>query len=139
MAQALRYRYDSAEQLSPAAPQSAPRKKAELELIAGRRPRRVETDLKGHAQMNLVLIGAIVFALIIVISGLRVTISALTVSTMMENTKIQSQIKSARSAADDLQVQQAVFSSPDRVYRIAVDSLGMIPASQVDELNLSNN
>ncbi len=134
MAQAAqRFSYASYEQALPK--ERTTHKPAELELVRGRRAQARQT--KGGIQMNLIAIAALVFVLVLGICALRVTLSALTVNTMIQNTKIQNEINSTRSQTDDLQVQQAVFSSPDRIENIAKDGLGMIPAKQVSELALN--
>lgn len=112
---------------------------AELKLVKGGRLRSASKAQQApSASMNLVLIAAVVFAIIISICGIRVTFSALTVSTMMQNNKLQTQINEARAKADDLQVQRSVFANPSRIERIAVDSLGMVPVTQVTELALDS-
>lgn len=110
---------------------------AELTLVKGGRSRSLaKSAQQQRASMNIIIIAAVVFAVLVSICGIRVTFSALTVSTMMQNNKIQTQINEARAQADDLQVQRSVFSNPGRIERIAVDSLGMVPVTQVTELAL---
>lgn len=88
--------------------------------------------------VSVLKIAAVVFAIIFTIGAIRIGFSAHTVGVMMDNNKLKNEIAQVQSVGDDLQVQQSIFGNPTRIERIAEDTLQMVPATSVAELDISS-
>jgi cell division protein FtsL len=67
----------------------------------------------------------------------RVLVSATTAGFQAQNTALNSQLDTARSAGTELEVQVSVLGKSDRISSIATEAYGMVPAESVATLDLS--
>ena len=120
-----------------------------LTLVEGRSRRasqeQVQTGAHSQAQAQTALsplaITAIkcvaAFVAVLVVASLaRVFIMATAFGFAAQNTSIASQLETARSQGAELEVQQSVYGSSDRIKSIATDVYGMVPAADVAVLDL---
>lgn len=76
-------------------------------------------------------------AVALVAAFVRVAIMASAFGFAAQNAAIESQLSEARSQGAELEVQQSVYGSSDRIKAIATDVYGMVPADSVAVLDLS--
>lgn len=116
-------------------PESRPARSFRVVEGSGRAPR----SRAGVAPevIGLIKIAAVALTLIFIIGAIRIAFSAQTVAVMMDNNKLNREIAQVQSLGDDLQVQQSIFGNPTRIERIAIDTLKMVPATSVAELDVS--
>lgn len=120
-----------------------------LTLVEGepRRAKReqVQTGSHAHAQTQTALSPLAITAIkcvaafsaaLVVVSLARVFIMATAFGFAAQNTAISTQLETARSQGAELEVQQSVYGSSDRIKSIATDVYGMVPAADVAVLDL---
>lgn len=76
-------------------------------------------------------------AVVAVLSLARSFLMASAFSFSYQNAALSSQLEEARSLGADLEVQQSVFGSAERVVSIATDVYGMVPMTEVAVLDLT--
>lgn len=105
------------------------------EVYAGAHAR-TQTALSPLAVTAIKCAGVFV-AVLVVASLMRVFIMAMAFGFASQNASINVQLETARSQGAELEVQQSVYGSSERIKSIATDVYGMVPAADVAVLDLS--
>ena len=71
-----------------------------------------------------------------VIGGVRVALTAHTVSLLTEVSEAESTLAQARDDRTELQVERSALTSTDRIQRIATENYGMAYATEVDTISI---
>lgn len=91
----------------------------------------------GDLFLSRVRLGVIAVCAVVAIGGLRVTLSAATVSALASANDLRTQVSAAEDANAALQIERSADSSSQRITRIATQNYGMVHATQVETLDLS--
>ena len=75
-------------------------------------------------------------AMLFVLGGARVALTAQTVSVLKEVSVAEATLDSAYDTRTELRVERSALSSADRIQRIATENYGMVYASEVETLVL---
>lgn len=78
---------------------------------------------------------AVVAFAIMALAVVRVGVLAATVSLLSENTSMRTELKDARSASDELKIEESVLGNSQRIERIATKAYGMVPASSAEQMS----
>ena len=121
-----------------ARPQRRPVERPDFQVIES--PRQREAEVAAISPMMLfcfkvVIALAITFA---VVAAARVFLTTATTSTLLESKALAAQIESARTAGDDLEIQQNILTNTTRIQRVASESLGMGPAVGHETISLDD-
>ena len=94
---------------------------------------RVEAVASASALVRLVV--ALTVALF-VLGGVRVALTAQTVSLLSQVSTAESTLAQARDDRTELQVERSALTSTDRIQRIATENYGMAYATEVDTISI---
>ena len=86
------------------------------------------------AQAPLAGLAIALFITLTILGGLRVALTAATVSSLKDLDAAESTVASAREMRSQLMVERSVLSSADRIQRIATQNYGMVYASDIDTI-----
>lgn len=75
-------------------------------------------------------------AMLFVLGGARVALTAQTVSVLKEVSVAEATLDSAFDTRTELRVERSALSSADRIQRIATENYGMVYASEVETISL---
>lgn len=78
---------------------------------------------------------AVVAFAIMALAAVRVGVLAATVSLLSENTGMRTELKDARSASNELKIEESVLGNSQRIERIATKAYGMVPASSAEQMS----
>ena len=106
------------------APQTSPDRSFEVVSGGGLDARAREGITLSQFQRFLTALGAI--ALVVVMAGMRIGLSTVTVSSLRANASLEAKIGAAQERCSSLQVERSVLSSADRITRIATENYGMV-------------
>jgi cell division protein FtsL len=84
--------------------------------------------------LSCIKMAAIIVAFVVALGGVRVTLTAATVTTLQANAQLQTQIEDACDYCDALQVERSVLSSASRINRIATQNYGMVYCEAAETL-----
>lgn len=128
---------DHAEELQrTAAREVTPR--PHLSVVTGTRGRQhAEARLSPLATTALKAAVAVV-ACVVVISMVRIGVIAATYSVLSENNALLTSLDEARSLGSELEVQQSILGSSERVKSIATEVYGMVSATTVSTIDVSS-
>jgi cell division protein FtsL len=76
--------------------------------------------------------------LLVAIGGVRVALSAATVSSLETTSSLRSEISDAKDLNSELQIERSVDASAQRIIRIATENYGMILATNVDSISIGS-
>lgn len=110
------------------------RRESEFGVVAGRRAAAETHTLPSQVIVAAKAVVAIAFAFALVCC-VRVALTAASVSTSLESSSLSTQIETARSAGNDLEVQQSQLSNSMHV-RLAATSLGMAAPAETAVVTL---
>ena len=88
------------------------------------------------SQTSLVGLAAALLVSLAVLGGVRVALTAATVSSLRELDVAQSTVATARETRSQLMVERSVLSSADRIQKIATENYGMVYASDIDTITV---
>lgn len=83
----------------------------------------------------IMLVAAVCFVAFVLC--LRLGAQLQTSALLIESSSLSKRVAASQHAVDQLQVQHAIFSNPDRVRKIATGSLKMVETNKVATLNLA--
>lgn len=86
--------------------------------------------------ISLVKVAVVLTVVMFVVGGVRVALTAQTVSLLKEVSAAEATVESAYDARTELRVERSALTSADRIQRIAVENYGMVYASEVDTVVL---
>ena len=118
-----------------AAPAYRPETESDFEVIPGRRTRPEVVELPASV-MTLARVMVVVAFVVAVIACVRVGLSAMSVSTLIEVSELSEQIELARTTGNDLEVVQTQLSNSTHI-KLEATSLGMAAAEQTSVVTLS--
>ena len=129
MAQAARMSYESA--LS-AAPRRAPQRQIRpgVRVIPGRRSQNPALRSLSPGAVSAFKAVIVLVALVAVVCGVRVMLSAATVENLQDIKSIESSIDSAQAKSQELEIQHSVLASSSRIEKKAAE-LGMSAPNKV--------
>lgn len=88
--------------------------------------------------MGLVRTAIVVAIAFVVIGSVRVGLTAATVSCLRDIEVAEDNVAKALDTRTDLRIERSALSSADRIQRIATENYGMVYASSVDTVTLSD-
>ena len=120
-----------------AAPAYRPETEPDFEVIPGRRTQPEVVELPASV-MTLARVVVMVALVIAAIACVRVGLSAMSVSTLIEVNELSDQIELARETGNNLEVMQSQLSNSTHI-KLEATSLGMTAAEETSVITLSDD
>ncbi len=118
-----------------AAPAYAPGSAPDFDVIPGRRSRSEVVELPASI-MTIARVIVVVAAIVAVIACVRVGLSAMSINTSIATSELSSQIETARTAGNDLEVMQSQLSNSTHI-KLEATGLGMAAPESTTVVTLS--
>lgn len=119
-------------------PQRRPAPQPSFQVLPGggldaRARRGVDPQFVAHLRLCVLAV-----VLLVAIGGVRVALSAATVSSLETTSSLRSEISDAKDLNSELQIERSVDASAQRIIRIATENYGMILATNVDSISIGS-
>lgn len=113
----------------------------QLTVLPGSRPRTLRQEQTQAALSPLAVTGikcAVAFVAVVAVAAIvRIALIAVAFGFASSNATLETELDEARSLGSELEVQQSVYGSADRITSLATDVYGMVPADSVAVIDLS--
>lgn len=119
-------------------PQRRPAPQPSFQVLPGggldaRARRGVDPQFVAHLRLCVLAV-----VLLVAIGGVRVALSAATVSSLETTSSLRSEISDAKDLNSELQIERSVDASAQRIIRIATENYGMVLATNVDSISIGS-
>ena len=119
-------------------PQRRPAPQPSFQVLPGggldaRVRRGVDPQFVAHLRLCVLAV-----VLLVAIGGVRVALSAATVSSLETTSSLRSEISDAKDLNSELQIERSVDASAQRIIRIATENYGMVLATNVDSISIGS-
>lgn len=109
-----------------------------VSVVPGRRPGSDAQTIPSSV-VTLAKIVAVVLVVLAAVSFVRIGLSSAAVSTSLQSQELSTQIESARSTGNDLEVMQSSLSNPSRIKAEAGNRLDMAAPAAVETITLETD